>query len=146
MMAIAVPLAVVLAAIAALHAFWALGGVLPGHDEQSQARAFVGARDIKRMPAKSSAAMVALLLFAASLFPLMWTALIPYPVPQMLVWLGMVVLTAVFLLRGLAGYTSAFRAIFPEEPFASLDRTYFSPLCLLLGSAFATLLYLGAYA
>lgn len=106
----------------------------------------VGAKDIERMPPRLVTATVAIAIYAAAIFPLMWTALIPYAVPQTLVWMGMVALTLVFVGRGIAGYTGTFRAIHPEQPFASLDRRYFSPLCLAIGVGFAALIYLGAYA
>lgn len=136
----------VLAHIASLHLYWALGGLWPGKDERSQARTVIGAAGIERMPPKPVTAAVAAAIYVAAIFPLMWAALIPYAVPQTLVWMGMVALTLVFIGRGLAGYTNAFRSMNPELPFATLDRRYFSPLCLAIGAGFAILIYLGAYA
>lgn len=106
----------------------------------------VGAKDIERMPPRRVTAAVAVAIYVAAIFPLMWTALIPYAVPQTLVWMGMVALTLVFIGRGFAGYSTTFRAMHPEQPFATLDRRYFSPLCLTIGAGFAALVYLGAYA
>ena len=45
----------------------------------------------------------------------------------------------VFLARGIAGFTPAWRRLTPEQPFASLDVRYYSPLCLAIGSGFAAL-------
>ena len=51
--------------------------------------------------------------------------------------------SAVFLGRGLAGYTSAWRRRFSEQPFARLDRLAYSPLCLALGAGFLAILIAG---
>jgi hypothetical protein len=45
----------------------------------------------------------------------------------------------VFLGRGIAGFTSAWRRLTPEMPFARLDVRYYSPLCLVLGAGFIVL-------
>jgi hypothetical protein len=52
-------------------------------------------------------------------------------------------IAAVFLGRGLAGYTSARRRRFPEQPFATYDRLAYSPLCLMLGAGYLTILVAG---
>ena len=140
----AIVLFAVIAAIAAIHVYWALGGLWPGSDEASLARKVVGSPGVTRMPSREMTLAVACLIFFAALWPLMWAALIPYPLPQSLVWLGMIVLAAVFTGRGIAGYWPAFRAIFPEEPFATLDRRCYSPLCLAIGAAFILLIVLAS--
>ena len=53
------------------------------------------------------------------------------------------VATLVFAGRGIAGYVPVWRARFPREPFATYDRRYYSPLCLILAAAFAALLFNG---
>ena len=45
----------------------------------------------------------------------------------------------VFLGRGVAGFTPAWRRHTPEQPFATLDVRYYSPLCLAIGIGFAAL-------
>ncbi len=45
----------------------------------------------------------------------------------------------VFLGRGVAGFTPAWRRHTPEQPFATLDIRYYSPLCLAIGLGFAAL-------
>ena len=45
----------------------------------------------------------------------------------------------VFLGRGIAGFTPAWRRLTPEQPFATLDVRYYSPLCLAIGTGFAAL-------
>lgn len=139
---LAVCLSAVLAIVAAFHVYWALGGLWPGTDEVSLARRVVGSSGIRHMPSREMTLAVAGLIFFAALWPLMWAALIPYPLPQSLVWLGMVVLAIVFAGRGLAGYWPGFRSHFPEEPFATLDRRCYSPLCIAISLGFILLILL----
>jgi len=46
----------------------------------------------------------------------------------------------VLLARGVIGFTPFWAGITPEEPFKTLNRLYYSPLCLGLGLSVATLL------
>jgi len=130
----------VLAFIAAVHFYWAFGGIWPGKDETSLARTVVGEKDITQMPSMSLGLLVAALILAASLWPMMWRSLVPFALLQDLVWLGMIVLSIVFLGRGIAGYLPFFKKHFCEQPFARLNRLYFSPLCLIIGTGFVVLL------
>jgi hypothetical protein len=141
-----VVLACVLAMIALLHVYWGFGGVWPGHDEKSCARAIAGFRGIERMPSPAASFAVAFaLLVAAFIAAALGGAVAPIvpPVPLALAGAGA---AALFLARGMAGYTSAWRRIAPEMPFARYDRRYYSPLCLALGAGFATLLLQGSNA
>ena len=45
----------------------------------------------------------------------------------------------VFLVRGALAYTSFWRRLTPQEPFATLDRTRYGPLCLAIGLGFVVL-------
>jgi hypothetical protein len=45
----------------------------------------------------------------------------------------------VFLGRGIAGFTPWWRRLTPEQPFARLDQSLYSPLCLLIGLGFIVL-------
>ena len=57
------------------------------------------------------------------------------PLPGALFVLGAIGAALVFLARGIAGFTPAWRRLTPEQPFARLDVRYYSPLCLLIGLA-----------
>jgi hypothetical protein len=138
---LAMVLFIVLATIAALHFYWAVGGLWPGKDEASLAKTVIGAKGIKKMPPQALTLFVSGAILVASLWPLMWRAVIPYALPQLLLWLGMLLLTFVFIGRGIAGYLPFFQRTNCEQPFARLDRHYFSPLCLLIGAGFAVLLF-----
>jgi hypothetical protein len=50
-----------------------------------------------------------------------------------------VLLALLFIGRGVLGYTPGWRARFSAEPFASLDRKNYSPLCFWIGAGFLIL-------
>lgn len=85
--------------------------------------------------------MVAVFIFAAALWPLFWRGLVSYPhtVPQTLIWLGMWVIALIFLGRGVFGFLPMMNITNPVQPFARFNRLYYSPLCILLGLGFLTL-------
>ncbi|TCL00412.1 uncharacterized protein DUF3995 [Shimia isoporae] len=116
---------------AALHLLWAIGFWFPIKDETALARATVGAKGITRMPPAIPCAVVAMALLFAAILPH-----VPAFPLQSLMMSGA---AAVFLLRGLIAYTPFWRKHFCEEPFASLDRRFFSPLILAMGVAFLIL-------
>lgn len=118
-----------------VHTIWAFGGTWPANDEQTLARTVVGLRDITRMPPRWQSAIVALLVITAA----MWALFMSDPAPNLIITLGGALLTLVFLGRGIAGYTKKWRALMPEEPFASFDKKVYSPICLWVGLGFAIL-------
>lgn len=137
---LAVILFCILVLIAGMHFYWAFAGFWPGNDEVSLARTVVGEKNISKMPSRLLTLAVAAAIFAASLWSLMWRSIIPYSLPQGFLWLGMVVLTMVFLGRGIVGYLPFFTDKMCEQPFARLNALYFSPLCLAIGAGFVALL------
>jgi hypothetical protein len=140
---VALVLALLLWALAALHAYWGNGGLWPEDNELSLARRVVGAPDIRTMPSPTASYIVAGALFFAGLWPLVTVGVLPPIIPGELLILAGYGLMLVFLGRGIAAYTDAFRRLFPEEPFATLDRQLYGPLCLLIGIGFAFLISLG---
>jgi hypothetical protein len=128
-------LSAVLLAIAALHAYWGVGGLWPAASAAELARTVVG-DGRTRMPAPWSCFAVAILLVLVALWP--WL-LLSHPVSQPVLAVG-VVFAAVFLIRGLAGYSPRWRARFSAEPFATRDRRLYSPLCMVLATGFMVLL------
>jgi Protein of unknown function (DUF3995) len=132
-----------LLAISLLHLAWALGSAFPCKDKEMLARAVVGRSGGdggNGMPPGFSSALVAALIFLAALWPLMMRGWILTSVPIALQGLGAIVLILVFLGRGIVGLTPWFRQLLPEEPFVSLNRTYYSPLCIALGLCYLILL------
>lgn len=133
-------IALVLGLTSALHFYWAAGGVWPARDEQSLARAAIGGNGIRKMPPRWITALVAIGIGMAALWPMLWLGWIATPAPDWLLTAGMVALCLVFIARGVAGFVPAVRRMNSEEPFATLNARYFSPLIVLLGLAFIGLL------
>ena len=135
MIALAIILTVVLTAIAALHAYWGFGGVWPGSDAADCARRIGGFRGARSMPGPAACFAVAAALAIAALIPIFLTRQL-----GMLALLAGVGVALVFLGRGVAGFTPAWRRLTPEQPFATLDVRYYSPVCLAIGAGFVALI------
>lgn len=142
-MLLAAVLAVVLSVLAALHAYWGFGGVWPGHDPASCARTIAGFRGITEMPGPRASFAVTGALALVALFALAQSGTVTQPFPPVLVTLGTLGAAMVFLGRGVAGFTPAWRRLTPEQPFATLDVRYYSPLCLAIGAGLVVLLFNG---
>ncbi|WVT74156.1 DUF3995 domain-containing protein [Sinorhizobium chiapasense] len=140
--AIAILIFLVLAGIAALHAYWALGGLWPCEDEASLVRTVVGTRHRPTMPPAWLTAVVAVLIFAAALLPLSVTPVLAGVLPPILAYGGISALAAVFVARGLVAFNEAFHRRHGGEPFTTLDRRVYGPLCLAIGAGYLVLLVL----
>ena len=128
-------LSLVLAVLAAAHAWWAMGQVWPSASESDLAHAVIGTGR-SRMPPPWQCAAVALALAAGAAWP--WVVM-RWPDSQ-IVLIGSIVIGAIFFLRGAAGYGSRWRARFKAQPFRTRDFYIYSPLCLALGVGFIALL------
>ncbi len=144
MTTLALLLVAIVSVIAGLHAYWGLGGHWPAINAAHLARMVVGTPGIDRMPSRGSCLLVAAMLAGVAAWPLFGAGLLPQAWPHWLTLLAGAGIAAVFVGRGIAGYTSAWRRRFSEQPFASLDRGLYSPLCLGLGMGFVAILMLGA--
>ena len=111
---------------------------------RSLAKLVVGATGVTSMPSPAACIAVALMLVIVALWPLLYMRLLPTAWPNWLLSAIGGAFALVFLLRGAAGYTTPWRRRFSEEPFASLDRAAYSPLCMLLAASMAALLLGGA--
>ena len=118
-------LCVVLAAIAIIHAAWAIGLWVPIRDEARLVRAVVGAQGATRMPGPIPCALVAsgLLIVIMSI-----TAEPSASRSAILIGAGLVL-----AVRGALAWIPFWRRMTPVEPVATLDRHVFGPLSLLLG-------------
>jgi len=133
---IAAALGIALLAIGIAHLLWSLGILWPIRNEQLLARTVVGFPGIERMPAKYKSFGVAVLILAACVVAFS----VADPVSGGLPLTGLADLAGlVFLARGIIGYTAWWATKTPEEPFRSLDRKTYSPLCLLIGIGFIVL-------
>ncbi|MEZ5912720.1 MAG: DUF3995 domain-containing protein [Paracoccaceae bacterium] len=132
MMVLQASLTGVLALLMALHVAWGIGLWLPIRDEAALARAVVGAPGRNRMPGAVACSLVAVALFAAASV-LWWSDSTRRD-------LALAGAAAVFLVRGLAAWLPAWRRLLPVEPFATLDRRAYGPLCLAIGAGFLAVL------
>lgn len=133
-MTLPVALSLVLALLAAAHAWWAVGGIWPAASEPDLARAVIGDGRI-RMPPAWQCAGVALALAVGAAWP--WL-IMAWP-DSRLVFIGSIVVGAIFFIRGTAGYSPRWRGHFTAESFRIRDFYLYSPLCLALGVGFIAL-------
>lgn len=139
MMTLAALESLLLAAIAALHAAWGAGMRWPCRDEQALVALVVG-YSRPRMPAPVQCLAAAGAILAAAVVLAMLARFWRPSLPAGAVTLLGIGMTGVFAVRGVAGYLPAWRARFPRQPFARLDRLIYSPLCLCIALTCAGLL------
>jgi hypothetical protein len=135
---LAAGLSAALIVIAALHAYWGLGGTWPKRTAAELARTVVG-NGRTRMPPPWSCFTVAALLLVVAAWP--W-AMLEEPHSQPVLVVG-IVAAAIFFVRGMAGYSPRWRQRFSAEPFATWDMRLYSPLCMALATAIVALLARG---
>lgn len=128
----------ILASVAALHVIWAFGKSWPTQDRKALARTVIGVQS-EQMPPAGVTLVVAGLIFAVGCLPWVWLSVLPFPISRTLAEVFMWAAVAVFALRGAATYTFYAKIHEPIEPFARLNRRYFSPLCLALAAGFLVL-------
>src|SRR5882757_9075609 len=136
---IALAIFLLLTAIAGIHVAWGTGVRWPRKTEAELVTAVIGHRS-DRMPTPNQCYLAALAIFIPGAIALMLAGLVQTPLPPWLVLLAGTAAALVFAGRGIAGYVPVWRARHPREPFASLDRHYYSPLCLMLAAGLAVLL------
>jgi len=140
MTTIAVIVFMSLTAIAIFHAAWGCGVRWPAQNERDLVALVIGATGRTRMPPPLECWAAAAAIFAAGLVALAVSNVVAVPGPPILVTLAGLVVTAVFALRGIAAYLPPWRRRFSQEPFATMDRSWYGPLCLLFALAFVMLM------
>jgi hypothetical protein len=98
------------------------------------------------MPPAWMSGAVAAIIGVTALWPLVVAGLVRLPVSGYVARGIAALIGLVFLLRGVAGYTPAWRRHHAAEPFARSDRRFFSPLCLLLAAGYGALVLGGGTA
>ncbi len=131
---LAIAIVGILAAISALHFAWALGLKWPGVDDVSLAAIVGGLPPGSPMHPPWMGALVASALAVAAVLVALVSARLTTGPAAWLLTAGYLVLTAVFLLRGLAGFAPAIWRRTQGTPFHRLNRLYYSPLCLLIAA------------
>lgn len=140
MTSIAIALALVLCALAALHARWAVRNrfestfVIPKVHGQY---VFI--------PSRTATSLVALALFVAALVALAQGQVIALDVPPLLVLIAAYGAGVVFMLRAIGDFwlVGFFKSV-RDTAFARWDTRLFSPLSALMGAAFLYLAYLAS--
>jgi hypothetical protein len=132
-------LIVVLMTLAALHAYWGLGGVWPASDRISLAQTIIGTRR-GHIPGLGPSLFVTGCLLAVAVF-VAWRAGW-FPALGLPVWLwgtGFFGATTVFAGRGIAGFIPAVFRYAEGSPFYRLNLIFYSPLCLAIAAGMIAL-------
>jgi len=126
----------ILLLIALIHIVWALGSYWPAKDEQSLINTVIGSAKRSVMPAPFLIILVAIGIFGAGLCVLWGPELISLPFPEWIKQTSLISLIIIFAARGISTYLFVAPLVNRTEPFKTLDRQYFAPLCLLLSLGF----------
>ena len=128
---------------AALHILWAFGSTWPCKSEEQLIRTVMGApqsgehsKGQKSHLLKMFVTLcVAIMIAIAATLPLIQIGWVNLAIKPWIVSLLLSAQGAIFLLRGFAGYTPKWQKLTPLEPFRTLDKRFYSPLCIVLGAA-----------
>jgi len=126
----------VLSAISVMHIGWALGMAWPAKSCADLPAMVVGIPKGSPMPPAAATLVVAAGIFGLGMAAL-WGAGV-FSLGALNSYCGWVLLAiaAIFALRGVATYLPFGPLQASVEPFRTLDRRYFAPLCLLLASGY----------
>lgn len=127
---------IALFAVSLAHFLWSIGRTWPIRNEKLLAQTVVGFKDIERMPPRLASLAISIATLAAAVYAL---ALADHDSGGIWLDLGGLALAAVFLARGIAGFTAWWAEKTPEPNFRLNDRRVYSPLCLALGLGFLAL-------
>lgn len=124
-----------LLAVAIAHFLWSIGRTWPIRDPELLPRATIGMPGVTRVP-RLAAFGVAVAVTIAGVLAL---ALADRTGGGTMLTVVGALVGLVFLGRGVLGYLPQWAALTPLEPFRTLDRKTYSPLCLALGAGFLIL-------
>ncbi|WP_438021863.1 DUF3995 domain-containing protein [Sorangium sp. So ce233] len=127
----------VLAALAAVHVYWGLGGAWPGDARHEKVEVVVGLPKGSPFPSLSACLLVAFLLASAAALVLAQRYgldVLPASLLRLGVWTVVLVLGA----RGLGGFVDArLRPATRDLPYHRMNRLVYSPLSLAVAAAVA---------
>lgn len=129
-----------LTAIAAAHVVWGFGVNWPAANRNDLFHLVVGATGRSQMPTLPQCLAAATAIFLAGFSALIVADIVLVPLPRFLVTILGVLVALVFAVRGVAPYTSPWRRRFSKQPFATMDQSWYGPLCLLLAVCFVILI------
>jgi hypothetical protein len=122
--------------VAFAHFLWAIGYTWPIRSEELLVRTVVGTEGALRMPNRGVMLLGALAVLTAGVVALALADPVSGGWPLNVLGL---LLALVFIGRGVLAYTRNWRTRHPVEPFASLDRRNYAPLCFWVGAGFLIL-------
>lgn len=135
----------VLVLIALVHAGWALGMHWPAKSEASLIRTVIGTPGMTKMPGPGLTLIVAVAIAITGLCALWLGDVFALPLPG---WFETVTGSVLALVFASRGFATVFGSMFGAgplrqrvEPFATLDRRLYAPLCLLLALGFVVLTF-----
>lgn len=117
---------------------WSFGGSWPLRDKTLLAKAVIGRPGVTRVQKRWSL-VVMVAAFATGVFALSLADKVAGGPSTTLLGL---VFAALFIARGVAGYTAPWARLFPEEPFRTLDRKNYAPMSFVVGLGFLLLVIL----
>ncbi|HQZ13458.1 MAG TPA: DUF3995 domain-containing protein [Devosia sp.] len=137
-MIIAAIMFVPLLAIAIATFIWSLGGSWPLRDRAMLPDVVLGIPGTRQIP-RLGAFLTSIAVLAAGVAAL---ALADHTGGGPWLTLLGIVLGGAFLTRGAFGYSAWWQTLFSAEPFATLDRKNYSPMCLMIGAGYLILVVL----
>ncbi len=137
---LSIAIATILSATAILHVVWALGAHWPAKDEQTLINTVIGGKNMTKMPGFWLTLSVAFGIAAAGIFALWGAQVVTLPLPEWMRLTSLIVLSAIFLLRGVSSYLPFGPFQNSVEPFRTLDTRYYAPLILMLGVGYLAIL------
>jgi hypothetical protein len=138
---IAIAMFALLAAIAAIHLLWGFGMRWPAQNERELVALVVGRTGQTRMPTIMQCIAAATAIFVAGVWALALADLVALPFSSNVLMVAGLAAAVIFAARGAAAYWPVWRVRFSQEPFATLDRDCYGPLCLLFAAGFMALLF-----
>ncbi|GHA16110.1 hypothetical protein GCM10007989_08930 [Devosia pacifica] len=136
--AIAALMFIPLLSIGFAHILWATGMTWPIQDEKLLAQTVIGTPGIERLPSGWRVFATGALALVSGVMALaladhdsggLWLSLLGLP------------FAALFLARGIIGYTSRWKEQRPEPSFRFNDSRVYSPLCIAIGIGFVALVW-----
>lgn len=127
---------IALLTVSMAHFLWSFGRTWPIREEKLLAQTVVGTAGIERMPSRWLSLAVAIFTLAVGLLAL---SLADHTSGGLGLSLLGLPFAAIFLGRGIIGYTHGWAAKTPEPNFRLNDRRVYSPLCLAIGAGLLAL-------
>ncbi len=128
-----------LSVVSVLHIGWALGMAWPAKTRAELPTIVVGAPTGSPMPPALLTLVVAFAIFGLGVAGLWGAGVVSFAGANAFRLWVLLAISAIFALRGVATYLPIGPLQANVQPFKTLDRHYFAPLCLLLAAGYLVL-------